>query len=124
MPSAGLECDPGQYQCGDLRLGRALSSSSSEESQENNRDSEMKNWDTQKTSLAERLADGRRYASGKTAEAVDLSNFLQAVIRSGDRVCLEGDNQKQADVLAAALANIDPAKVHDLHMIQYAAAEP
>jgi malonate decarboxylase alpha subunit len=45
------------------------------------------------------------------------------VIRSGDRVCLEGDNQKQADVLAAALANIDPAKVHDLHMIQYAVAE-
>jgi malonate decarboxylase alpha subunit len=45
------------------------------------------------------------------------------VIRSGDRVCLEGDNQKQAGVLAAALANIDPAKVHDLHMIQYAAAE-
>jgi hypothetical protein len=60
----------------------------------------MKNWDTQKTSLAERLADGRRYASGKTAEAVDLSHFLQAVIRSGDRVCMEGDNQKQADVLA------------------------
>jgi malonate decarboxylase alpha subunit len=83
----------------------------------------MKNWDTQKTSLAERFADGRRYASGKTAEAVDLSNFLQAVIRSGDRVCLDGDNQKQADVLAAALANIDPAKIHDLHMIQYANAE-
>jgi lipoyl-dependent peroxiredoxin len=37
----------------------ALSSSSSEESHENNRDNEMKNWDTQKTSLAERLADGR-----------------------------------------------------------------
>jgi Malonate decarboxylase, alpha subunit, transporter len=105
------------------RLGHALSSSSSEESHENNRDNEMKNRDTQKTSLAERLADGRRYASGKTAEAVDLSNFLQAVIRSGDRVCLEGDNQKQADVLAAALAKIDPAKVHDLHTIQYAAAE-
>ena len=83
----------------------------------------MKNWDTQKTSLAEHLADERRYASGKTAEAVDISNFLQAVIRSGDRVCLEGDNQKRADVLAAALANIDPAKVQDHHMIQYAAAE-
>jgi hypothetical protein len=123
VPSAGFECDAGQYQCGDLRLGRALSSSSSEGSHENNRDNGMKNWDTQKASLAERLADGRRYASGRTAEAVDLSNFLQAVIRSGDRVCLEGDNQKQADVLAAALANIDPAKVHDLHMIQYAAAE-
>ena len=79
----------------------------------------MKNWNAQRTSLTERLADGSRYASGKTVEAADLSNFLQAVIRPGDRVCLEGDNQKQADVLAAAaLADIDPAKVHDLHMIQ------
>jgi malonate decarboxylase alpha subunit len=63
----------------------------------------MKKWNAQRTSLTERLADGSRYASGKTVEATDLSNFLQAVIRPGDRVCLEGDNQKQADVLAAAL---------------------
>ena len=69
----------------------------------------MKNWNAQKTTLAERLADGRRYASGKTTGAVDLPNFPEAVIRPGDRVCLEGDNQKQADVLAAALANVDPA---------------
>jgi hypothetical protein len=78
----------------------------------------MKNWNAQRTSLTERLADGRRYASDKTIEVVDLPNFLEAVIRPGDRVCLEGDNQKQADVLAAALANVDPAKVHELHMVQ------
>jgi malonate decarboxylase alpha subunit len=78
----------------------------------------MKNWNTQKTALAERLADGGRFASGKTIEVVDLPNFLEAVIRPGDRICLEGDNQKQADVLAAALANVDPAKIHDLHMVQ------
>jgi malonate decarboxylase alpha subunit len=68
--------------------------------------------------LAERLADGRRYASGKTIEVVDLPNFLEAVLRPADRVCLEGDNQKQADVLATALADVDPAKIHDLHMVQ------
>ena len=78
----------------------------------------MKNWNAQKTALAERLADGRRFASRKTIEVVDLPSFLEAVIRPGDRVCLEGDNQKQADVLAGALANVDPAKVHDLHMVQ------
>src|SRR3981081_3955016 len=78
----------------------------------------MKSWNAQKTTLAERLADGRRYASGKTIEVVDLPNFLEAVIRPADRVCLEGDNQKQADVLAAALADVDPAKIHDLHMVQ------
>src|SRR5271168_4111369 len=78
----------------------------------------MKSWNAQKTTLAERLADGRRYASGKTIEVVDLPKLLEAVIRPGDRVCLEGDNQKQADVLAAALANVDPARIHDLHMVQ------
>src|SRR5271156_1041923 len=78
----------------------------------------MKNWNAQKTGLAERLADGGRYASGKTVEVEDLPNFLEAGIRPGDRVCLEGDNQKQADVLAAALADVDPARVHDLHMVQ------
>jgi hypothetical protein len=35
--------------------------------------------------------------------ANDASTLLEAVIRPGDRVCLEGDNQKQADLLAAAL---------------------
>src|SRR4030088_935978 len=78
----------------------------------------MKSWSAQKTALAERLADGRRYASGKTIEVVDLRNFLEAVIRPGDRVCLEGDNQKQADFLAEVLADVDPLRIHDLHMVQ------
>src|SRR6202047_5025014 len=78
----------------------------------------MKSWNAQKTTLAERLAGGRRYASGKTIEVADLPNFLEAVIRPADRVCLEGDNQKQADILAAALADVDPTKIHDLHMVQ------
>ena len=43
---------------------------------------------------------------------------MEAVIGPGDRVCLEGDNQKQADLLCAALLAVDPAKVHDLHMVQ------
>src|SRR6202162_1428239 len=54
----------------------------------------------------------------------DLQAFLEAVIRPGDRVCLEGDNQKQADLLAAALAKVDPARVHDLHMVQSVLALP
>src|SRR5882672_9674208 len=78
----------------------------------------MKSWNAQKTALAERLADGRRYASGKTIEVVDLPNFLEAVLRPADRVCLEGDNQKQADVLSSALLAVDLAKVNDLHMVQ------
>ena len=50
--------------------------------------------------------------------ATRLTEFLEAVIRPGDRVCIEGDNQKQADLLAKALAKAAPERIHDLHMVQ------
>jgi malonate decarboxylase alpha subunit len=77
----------------------------------------MTGWNAQKTALAERLSAGRQHALGKVVALADLPAFLEAVLRPGDRVCLEGDNQKQADVLAAALADVDPGKTHDLHMV-------
>jgi malonate decarboxylase alpha subunit len=46
------------------------------------------------------------------------TELLEAIIEPGDRVVIEGDNQKQADFLAAALANAGPARLHDLHMVQ------
>jgi malonate decarboxylase alpha subunit len=46
------------------------------------------------------------------------TELLEAIIESGDRVTIEGDNQKQADFLAAALAKADPAQLYDLHMVQ------
>jgi malonate decarboxylase alpha subunit len=79
---------------------------------------EMTDWNAQKTALADRLAAGHRHASGKMVALADLQAFLEAVLRPGDRVCLEGDNQKQADLLARALAAVDVSKVHDLHMVQ------
>lgn len=47
----------------------------------------------------------------------DLTAILEKLIVSGDRVVMEGNNQKQADFLSRSLAEVDPAKVHDLHMI-------
>jgi malonate decarboxylase alpha subunit len=78
----------------------------------------MTDWSRQKTALAERLAAGRAHAEGKKVPLTALPAFLEAVLRPGDRVCLEGDNQKQADLLAAALADLDPDRIHDLHMVQ------
>jgi malonate decarboxylase alpha subunit len=78
----------------------------------------MRDWNSQKTSLAERLSAGHQHASGKMVALTDLQALLEAVLRPGDRVCLEGDNQKQADLLAGALAAVDVSKVHDLHMVQ------
>jgi malonate decarboxylase alpha subunit len=65
-----------------------------------------------------RILAGSKLARGKIVEASDATALLEAVIRPGDRVCIEGDNQKQADLLASALAAVDVGKVHDLHMVQ------
>lgn len=65
-----------------------------------------------------RLLAGARFAHGKIVEMRDATHLLETVIQSGDLVCLEGDNQKQADALSAALLAADPVKLHDLHMVQ------
>jgi malonate decarboxylase alpha subunit len=53
-----------------------------------------------------------------------ITELLEAIIEPGDRVAIEGDNQKQADFLAAALANADPTRLHDLLMVQSVLALP
>src|ERR1700735_2025551 len=62
--------------------------------------------------------------NGKICSADQATQLLEAIIEPGDRVTIEGDNQKQADFLAAALAKVDPARVHDLHMVQSVLALP
>jgi len=56
--------------------------------------------------------------------AEHATRLLEAVIAPFDRVCLEGNNQKQADFLARSLAAVDAAVVHDLHMVQSVLALP
>ncbi|OUM01629.1 malonate decarboxylase subunit alpha [Variovorax sp. JS1663] len=61
---------------------------------------------------------------GKRVDADAVGTLLEAVLLPGDRVCLEGNNQKQADFLAQALVNVDPQRVHGLHMVQSVLALP
>jgi malonate decarboxylase alpha subunit len=78
----------------------------------------MPAWQTDRAARDERLHAGARFATGKLVAARDATALLEAILRPGDRVCIEGDNQKQADLLAGALAAVDPARVHELHMVQ------
>jgi malonate decarboxylase alpha subunit len=55
---------------------------------------------------------------GKVVPATLAVELLGVAIEPGDRVCLEGNNQKQADFLATALTRLDPSRIHDLHMVQ------
>ncbi|MCL2609270.1 MAG: malonate decarboxylase subunit alpha, partial [Treponema sp.] len=61
---------------------------------------------------------------GKVVDAADAVALLETVIRPGDKVNIEGNNQKQADFLASCLCMVDPNIVHDLHMVQSAIALP
>ena len=81
-------------------------------------------WDSQRRSRAARSERARRVCAGKVVEAAQIDALLQAVIEPGDRVCLEGNNQKQADFLARALASLDASAVYDLHMVQSVLALP
>jgi malonate decarboxylase alpha subunit len=50
--------------------------------------------------------------------------LLEAIIEPGDRIVIEDDNQKRAGFLAAALSRADPARLHDLQMVQSVLALP
>ena len=87
-----------------------------------------RNWNTRSESRARRLGRAARALgprlSGRRVDVGAVGDLLEAVLEPGDRVCLEGNNQKQADFLAQALVRVDPGKVHDLHMVQSVLALP
>lgn len=68
-------------------------------------------------SRCRRLERGKALADGKLVAAGNMVALLEAIVENGDIVCLEGDNQKQADFLAKCLAGVAPEKVHDLHLV-------
>ncbi|WP_434621074.1 malonate decarboxylase subunit alpha [Azospirillum sp. B2RO_4] len=84
----------------------------------------MRDWNLQGRNRDERLARAAGLADGKRVTAANARALLEAVLEPGDRVCLEGNNQKQADFLARSLASVDPARVNGLHMVQSVLALP
>ncbi|MFZ6773389.1 malonate decarboxylase subunit alpha [Undibacterium sp. SXout7W] len=85
-------------------------------------------WNTLQTNRQQRLQRAIQVLGddlqGTVLPAGRLRDLLHAVLESGDRVCLEGNNQKQADFLAKILTQLDPARVHDLHILQSVLALP
>ena len=61
---------------------------------------------------------------GKIVAPQNIIPLLEAAIKPHDIVCLEGDNQKQADFLARSLAAVNPQKIYGLHMVQSSIALP
>src|SRR3712207_6351492 len=83
-----------------------------------------RSWASRREAKAGRLADAGRFADGKVVAAGEMVGLLEALLAPGDRVVLEGDNQKQADFLSEALAQVDAGKVHDLHLLISSLSRP
>ena len=85
-------------------------------------------WNTLQSNRAGRLQRARDVLgsdlAGKSLPAARIADLLHAVLENGDRVCLEGNNQKQADFLGQALAKLNPERVNGLHMLQSVLALP
>ena len=85
---------------------------------------EEKNWHTHRDAKNARLASASSLLNGKFAKTEDVVEVLNTLIKPGDKVVLEGDNQKQASFLSEALTKVDPERVHDLHMIMSSISRP
>jgi malonate decarboxylase alpha subunit len=77
-------------------------------------------WGKTQRDTQERMGLASQYLrpGTKIFEAGDTVAMLRAVIRSWDRVNIEGNNQKQADFLSDCLCKLDPAEINHLHMVQ------
>lgn len=83
-----------------------------------------RSWTQNRDAKTAKLASISSILDGKFVKTENAKELLESVINSGDRVVLEGDNQKQASFLSQTLASVDPEKVHDLHMIMSSVSRP
>src|SRR5438128_1549633 len=81
-------------------------------------------WSKRRLEKQRRLALVQPYVTGRVIGAEQIVPALEALISSGDRLVLEGNNQKQADFLSRALVQMDPAKVNHLHLIMPSVSLP
>jgi malonate decarboxylase alpha subunit len=81
-------------------------------------------WNRLALSKAARLERAGTVVEGKLIAPEAMVRLLEAVLEPEDRVCIEGDNQKHADFLSACLAKVNPALIHDLHIVQSNIALP
>lgn len=70
-----------------------------------------KKWNTLQEDSNQRLNLAKHlFKEGKVIDSADTVELLEAVIRAGDRINIEGNNQKQADFLAECLCKVNKEK--------------
>jgi malonate decarboxylase alpha subunit len=84
----------------------------------------MRSWSTRHAEKKKRMEAVRSWMDGPILQADRILDALHLLIQSGDRIVIEGDNQKQADFLSRSLVKADPKKLHDLHLIVSSISRP
>lgn len=74
-------------------------------------------WTKRRHAKQLKLEMANQYTDGVVIPTQDIIKVLETLITPGDKVVLEGNNQKQADFLSRSLAQTNPDILHDLHMI-------
>jgi malonate decarboxylase alpha subunit len=83
-----------------------------------------RSWSTRHAEKKRRMEAVRSWMDGPILQADRILDALHLLIQSGDRIVIEGDNQKQADFLSRSLVKADPKKLHDLHLIISSISRP
>ncbi|MBT2698428.1 malonate decarboxylase subunit alpha [Bacillus sp. ISL-40] len=84
----------------------------------------QRSWKTRLEAKEKRIANMKGIAHNRIIPTNKIVEALETLIMPGDRVVLEGNNQKQASFLSVALAQADPRKLYDLHMIMSSISRP
>src|SRR6202047_4119115 len=83
-----------------------------------------RSWRTRRDEKQRRIELANPGMRGPILPKEKVIEALETLIVSGDKVVLEGDNQKQADFLSRSLLKVDAKKLHDLHLIISSISRP
>ena len=83
-----------------------------------------RSWTMRRDEKRRRMQRIEPWMKGPVLAQNKMIETLETVIQSGDRIVMEGDNQKQADFLSRSLAKVDPKRIHDLHLIISSISRP
>ena len=81
-------------------------------------------WTTRRDEKLRRMQLVQSWMRGVVLDSGRIVEALECLIAAGDRIVLEGDNQKQADFLSRSLVRADPTILHDLHLIISSLSRP
>jgi malonate decarboxylase alpha subunit len=83
-----------------------------------------RSWTQKRDRKLEKLERINSLLDGKFIDTSCIVEVMEALIEPGSKVVLEGNNQKQASFLSQKLLEVNPSKVHELHMIMSSISRP